>query len=117
MLDHPFRSLLFDIEQNHLWWRGWGERPRSSHERAEILRSILSQAATLVPLVSHRSIPSEPYDAGNPMFSIMGAATIIYGANLEGYFKREFSPFGHEGPVAAPVRHIPFWSDLVERNA
>ncbi len=31
------------------------------------------------------------------MFSIMGAATIIYGANLEGYFKREFSPFGHEG--------------------
>jgi putative transposon-encoded protein len=51
------------------------------------------------------------------MFSIMGAATIIYGANLEGYFKREFSPFGHEGPVAAPVRHIPFWSDLVERNA
>lgn len=109
----PFEGLLFDVEQNHLWWRG--TRPTKVDARKEILRSVVSRAPKLIPLIGHRYLPEEPREQGNPVFSVYQADVIYYGANLTDYFEREFLGFNHR-PWSQPTKHIPFWSDLVERN-
>ncbi|MFO1109607.1 MAG: hypothetical protein U1E61_10525 [Bradyrhizobium sp.] len=111
----PFEGLLFDVEQNHLWWPEWGTRPIDANAREEILRSVVSRATKLIPLISHRYLPEEPREQGNPVFSVYQADVIYYGADLEDYFEREFLGYTHR-PWSQPTKHIPFWSDLVERN-
>ena len=113
MLAQPLEGLLFDVEHANLWWAEWGERPAREAERVEVLRFVVARAPKLVPLVSHRYIPCEPNEANNPVFSIYQSDVIIYGADLADCFAREF---GQESEaVAVPSKHIPFWSDLVER--
>jgi hypothetical protein len=111
----PFEGLLFDVEQNHLWWPEWGARPTSADACKEVLRSIVSRAPKLIPLIAHRYLPEEPREQGNPVFSVYQADVIYYGANLTDYFEREFLGFNHR-PWSQPTKRIPFWSDLVERN-
>jgi hypothetical protein len=70
----------------------------------------------LIPLIGHRYLPEQPHETGNPVFSILGTDAIYYGANLKDYFEREFTGW-HSRPWPAQIKHIPFWSDLVERFA
>jgi len=116
-LEHPLGGLLFDVEQNALWWPEWGQRPPRSEERAEIVTAVVAAAPRLIPLLSHRYIPEEPHEAGNPVFSVMQADVIYYGADLEDYFEREFDDARWSmTPLRPEVRFIPFWSELVDRN-
>jgi hypothetical protein len=48
-------------------------------------------------------------------YSVYQADVIYYGTDLADYFDREFLGFNHR-PWSHPTKHIPFWSDLVERN-
>lgn len=108
---------MFDLEHNALWWPEWGNRPDTKDERASVLTSVVAAAPKLIPIMSHRYIPETPNEAGNPIFSVMHSDTIYYGANLSVYFRREFDPFQFANePLPTSVRHIPFWSDLVNRN-
>ena len=111
-LKHPLDGLLFDVEHNDLWWPEWGERPTSAEDRAELVTMVVNAAPRLIPLIAHRYIPEEPHEARNPVFSVMQADVIYYGADLAEYFANEF---GGTYQISA-VRRIPFWSDLVERN-
>ncbi len=111
-LKHPLEGLLFDLENNDLWWPEWGERPTSAADRAAILTSIVNAAPRLIPLYAHRYIPETPQEAGNPVFSIMQSDVIYYGANLTDYIANEIGRWQQVGPI----RHIPFWSELVDRN-
>jgi hypothetical protein len=115
-LDHPLDGLLFDLEHNDLWWPEWGERPSTAGERAEILTAIVNAAPRLIPLIAHRYIPEAPREAGNPVFSVMQADAIYYGANLADYFRREFAARVVDLDPVGDVRFIPFWSELVARN-
>lgn len=110
MLAYPFEMLSFDVEHG-FWWPDWGGRPGTEGERVEMLQSALAGAPRLIPLIGHRFIPEEPALPGNPVFSMHGFDTIFYGANLDEYFDNEFS--GRH--AIGPVRHISFWSDLVEK--
>jgi len=114
MLAWPFEGLLFDVEHNSLWWPEWGEKPATSEVRAEVLRSVVSRAPKLIPLVSHRFLPEEPHESGNPVFSVYQADVIYYGADLDDYFEREFVGYDYR-PWPNQIKRIPFWSDLVER--
>ena len=108
----PLDGLIFDVEQNDLWWAEWGERPPSAHERAEIVTGIVGAAPKLIPLVGHRYIPELPHERGNPVFSVMQSDVICYGADLAEYFANEFDGANKVGPA----KYVPFWSDLVDRN-
>lgn len=114
MLSWPLEGLLFDVENNSLWWPEWGERPGAPGERAEVLTKVVEAAPKLIPLYSHRYLPSQPHEAGNPVFSVYQSDVIYYGADLDDYFKREFGD--PRRPLPATIKRIPFWSDLVERN-
>jgi hypothetical protein len=115
MLDWPFEGLLFDVEQNALWWPEWGDRPDQQQARAEILRSVISRAPKLIPLISHRYLPEQPHEADNPVFSVHQSDVIYYGADLTDYFEREFGRWDGR-PWPDQIKHIPFWSDLVVWN-
>ena len=114
MLAWPLEGLLFDVENNALWWPEWGGRPDKPEERAEVLAGVVNKAPKLIPLISHRYLPSEPHEAGNPVFSVYQSDVIYYGADLADYFEREFGDPGR--PLASPIKPIRFWSELVERN-
>jgi len=110
MLSWPLGMLLSDVEQG-FWWPDWGMKPHDFRERAEVVREALSVAPRLIPIIGHRFIPEAPQEAGNPVFSMYGFDTIYYGSNLAEFFSNEFQG-KHE---VGATRHIPFWSDLVER--
>ncbi|HEY0314294.1 MAG TPA: hypothetical protein VGC56_17610 [Allosphingosinicella sp.] len=110
MLEWPFDMLQFDIE-NGLWWPDWGERPTTAERRGEVLRAALAAAPKLIPLYVHRFLPETPASPGNPVFSMHGFDTIVYGANLSAYVEKEFDwTWGEPAAVPAPV---PFWSGFI----
>jgi len=113
MLRWPLEGLLFDVENNALWWEEWGERPNTPSARSEIVEKVVMDAPPLIPLVSHRYIPAEPHKAGNPVFSIYQSDVVYYGSDLANYFEREF--VDHDHPLGENIRQIQFWSDLVDR--
>lgn len=114
ILKWPLEGLLFDVENNALWWPEWGSRPEAPDARAEVVAQVVSRAPKLIPLVSHRYLPSEPHEAGNPVFSVYQADVIYYGADLADYFEREF--VDPRRPLPQHIKRVRFWSDLVERN-
>lgn len=108
------RGLLFDIEENGLWWAEWGNRPNAAEERTEVLTQVLSHAPKLIPIFGHRYLPATPSQAGNPVFSVYQSDVIHYGADLADYLDREEN--GWEAQPWPEVREIDFWSELVRRN-
>lgn len=114
MLKWPLEGLLFDVENNDLWWPEWGLRPGTQETRAEVVAAVVASAPKLIPLISHRYLPAEPNEAGNPVFSVYQSDVIYYGTDLVDYFDREFGDPNR--PLPHPAKRIPFWSDLVERN-
>lgn len=115
ILQWPLEGLLFDVENNDLWWPEWGLRPQTPEARAHVVADVVDDAPKLIPILSHRFLPAEPNEAGNPVFSIYQSDVIYYGADLADYFDREFG--GSTLPLPQQIKHIPFWSELVERNS
>ncbi len=115
LLAWPYEGLLFDVEKNGLWWTGWGDRPDTTEERAEVLRGVVGRAPRLIPIFSHRYLPATPSQAGNPVFSVYQSDVILYGADLGDYIDREENGWECQ-PWPEVVREIDFWSELVRRN-
>ena len=109
----PLEGLLFDVEQCGLWWPEWGERPQTMEDRTSVLESVVKEAPALIPILSHRYIPSDPHEAGNPVFSVYQSDIIYYGADLEEYFSHELGGFGQL--IGHEPKRIRFWSDMVDR--
>ena len=114
-LNWPFEGLLFDVEQNALWWPEWGERPAQPAARKEVLTAVVAKAPKLIPLLGHRYLPSSPCEAGNPVFSVYQSDVIHYGANLTDYFEREFESDSSR-PWPDNIKHIAFWSEMAAHN-
>ncbi len=110
----PLEGLLFDVEKG-LWQPEWGERPAHAGERAEIVTALVAGAPPLIPIISHRYLPAEPLEAGNPVLSVYQSDIIYYGRDLEDYVVHEFG--GGTEPVTGPVRRIRFWSDIIDDPA
>ncbi|WP_271144706.1 SMI1/KNR4 family protein [Brevundimonas sp. NIBR10] len=115
ILKWPLEGLLFDVENNDLWWPEWGLRPQTPEARAHVVADVVNEAPKLIPIFSHRFLPGDPNEAGNPVFSIYQSDVIYYGADLADYFDREFG--GSTPPLPQHIKRIPFWSELVERNS
>lgn len=115
LLAWPFEGLLFDVEENGLWWSEWGDRPAKAEERAEVLRQVLKRAPRLIPILGHRYLPATPSRAGNPVFSVYQSDVIHYGADLDDYIDREENGW-ESRPWPEDLREIDFWSELVRRN-
>lgn len=114
-LDWPADGICFDIENNDFWWEEWGPKPLDTPSALNVARQAIAKAPVLIPIYSHRYIPSEPSLSGNPIFSVYQTDIIYYGKDIPNYFANEFSPKGeHHSLKYADVQSFRFWSQLVE---
>ena len=114
-LDWPLEGIWFDVQNNAIWWAEWGEKPTKPDQQYEVLKAVFAKAPDLVPIYSHRYIPNEPHEAGNPVFSVYQTDVIYYGADIMDYLEREVGGWGAK-PWPDEIKHIPFWTLVVERN-
>lgn len=111
-LDWPAEGIAFDVEEADFWLDAWGPRPEDVDDAIEEARRQVALAPILIPVYSHRFLPSKPEEAGNPIFSVYQTDIIIYGADLGWYFYEEFSAPRPDWSPGEP-RRIDFWSDLL----
>jgi len=111
-LNWPLEGLLVDVEENGFWMKQWGERPASLQQALQIAAEQYQQAPALIPIYSHRYIPSTPHRRGNPVFSVYQTDIIYYGADLSAYFRAEFGIKKGKEDDQAKEKFIPFWSEI-----
>jgi len=78
-------GILFDVEENKLWLKGWGSRPSLKSQRRLRLQKLLKNAPKIIPISGHQFLLLEPNKSGNPIFSIHQSDIICYGSDLR-YF-------------------------------
>ena len=122
-LNWPFKGMAFDIKNNDFWMDEWGTKPGKLEDAIDIARRAVDEAPKLIPVYSHRYLPSEPFLAGNPVFSVYQTDIIFYGCDLWDYFTNEFAPEEQRwkrlratdgSKDAAVFRPIRFWSQVTE---
>lgn len=80
-LNWPF----FSISRDRIWLKSWGTISVNQNAIANRFYKWYNEAPKLIPVFSHQYIVSEPCKSGNPILSIYGSDTIIYGWNLKHY--------------------------------
>jgi hypothetical protein len=110
----PLEGIEFDVENNVFWLESWGPRAEELEQALAIVRAKVAQAPALIPICGHRYLPSEPPEAGNPVFSVYQTDIIYYGDDLRSYFAVEFGSLRYEAGVTGKVRPIRFWGELAE---
>jgi hypothetical protein len=111
-LARPGDELRFEVEYNGFWLEAWGPRPPLTSAAVEFVDGLLHKAPKLIPVYGRRYMPSTPFEAGNPVFTLDGSNVSYAGFDLVSYFKHEFHLPFVEGNETSP-RRIDFWSDLV----
>lgn len=104
----PLDGMLYDIEHNTFWDENWGERPAKLSNAFEVARAAVRAAPVLIPVYSHRYLPAEPTEAGNPVFSVHQMDIIVYGRDLRSYLRAE--AFGWDEPLTSEAREIRNWT-------
>ena len=115
-LNWPLDGMIFDIQSNEFWVDSWGAMPDNFSNKVEIAKKHYQTYPKLIPIYSHRYIPSRPTENDNPIFSVHQMDIIYYGYNLVTYFANEFkiSLKGDFELLEKPVKEIEFWSGLTE---
>jgi len=110
-----WEGISFDIQRNLFWCSGWGEKPEKLAEQLRVAEEHFKTYPKLIPIYSHRYIPSLPTLAGNPVFSVLGTDIINYGYDLTSYLEHEFGFRSYESLFSKehPYRKILFWSEFV----
>jgi len=112
-LNWPLESMIFDIENNEFWYSGWGIKPNDLEDAIRLCKREMTKAPKLIPIYSHRYIPSDPQEVGNPIFSVYQTDIIYYGSDLLSYLQIEFNIIDHEKINYDSIKHISFWSELI----
>ncbi|MNW25771.1 hypothetical protein D3C74_25220 [compost metagenome] len=113
-LKWPLDGMLFDVEHNDFWHPSWGSKPDNIAAAKEICIHEYRSVPRLIPIYSHRYIPSTPAEAGNPVFSVYQTDIIYYGENLEEYLKLEFGDKPYNAIDFDRIKPITFWTELAE---
>jgi len=113
-LDWPVDGVLFDVEHKGFWPSSWGERPHSLNSAIDVARGHMRAVPVLIPVYSHRYLPGAPVQPHVPVFSVYQTDTIYYGHDLVDYLENEFVRPPPGPPIAGPVVHVAFWSELAE---
>ncbi len=115
-INWPLEGMLFDLKSNDFWLKSWEEKPNDPSEREKIVKERYYSYPKLIPIYSHRYIPSEPNEENNPIFSVYQMDIIYYGYDLATYFANEFNfELTNEFQLLQkPKKEIKFWSYWVE---
>ncbi|MBC1376152.1 SMI1/KNR4 family protein [Listeria sp. FSL L7-0091] len=114
ILAWPREGIIFDVKENSFWMDAWGKKPESIALAIDIVEYNLEQASPLIPIYSHRYIPSVPCEVGNPIFSVYQTDIIVCGTDLWDYFRIEFGNKNYEDLKVHKIKtNVPFWSGWI----
>lgn len=113
-MEWPQKSL---IEDENFWYKPWGPKPETGRERRRIFTEKFPNYPKLIPILSHRYISVDPRFEGNPVFSVYGSDTIIYGEDFISYLEHEFHIDIGSFPKPRKKNNIHFWSNVVLMNS
>ena len=114
--EEPLQGILYDVELNNFWAPSWGSKSTEPRQALAKTKAIINAAPKLIPIYSHRYIPSDPSLSGNPVLSVVQTDIIRYGDDLASYFHAEFGVPLPVPPSAPSPRRIRFWNELIELN-
>jgi len=106
LLAHPADGIVFDVLHASAWHPDWPERPVLEADAEAVARLALASAPKLIPVYSHRFLPTEPLAVGNPVLSVMQTDIICYGSDLAHYAGNEFEHGWRDPGATTP---LPFW--------
>lgn len=112
-LNWPLDGVIFDVENNVFWYSKWGCKPKKIEDAIEICKYEIKKVPKLIPIFSHRYIPSQPHESCNPVFSVYQTDIIYYGENLTDYLKREFNVADYRDVDSKAIKEIRFWSEIM----
>jgi len=88
-LEWPYEFLLEDVMRDYIWLDSWGKKPEQNENKKKIFSNWFNNSPKLIPIYAHRFVISEPINSDNPVLSIYGHDTIIYGGNMRHYLINE----------------------------
>lgn len=106
-------GIHFDVLNNDFWPSTWPARPDGPAESRELVAQRLAEVPALIPIYSHRAIPHEPLETGNPIFSVMQTDIIVYGNDLVDYLRHEFHGGSYTELATRPIR---FWTAMLDAD-
>jgi hypothetical protein len=112
-LEWPLGGMCFDIKHSTFWLKEWGPKPSDLKEAFAIARQAVAKAPVLIPIYSHRYLPAEPNQPGNPVLSVHQTDIILYGNDLASYLSNEFEIPCPDWAAKTPSP-IRFWEDVME---
>jgi hypothetical protein len=114
-LEWPLEGMLYDLQENEFWIKSWGNKPKTYKEKEIIAKQKYLTFPKLIPIFSHRYIPMEPMETGNPIFSVHQMDIIYYGYDLATYFANEFNfELPSDFPIIEEPKNIRFWSNWID---
>ncbi|MFI8765222.1 hypothetical protein ACIGN6_09895 [Streptomyces sp. NPDC053792] len=114
-LARPVEGVLFDVEHKRFWHPVWPSRPAETSDALRVARAELASVPRLVPVYGHRYLPGTAGAYGHPVLSVWQTDIIIYGDDLAGYLRHEFT-----GCTSGPTTRtrtrttVDFWSYFVD---
>ncbi len=111
MMNQPVKYIE-NMPEVIYWCDQWGKEPKSKEEFNAEVRNRLRRAPALIPVFSHRYMPSIK-EKDPPIISIHGGDIIYMGENLEDYLEVEFGNKKQGEINFSRIKPIPFWSDLI----
>lgn len=140
-LDWPYDTIFSDIKHGD-WVKSWGERPQSEQTLEKVFANWYHKAPRLLPILAHRFVISEFDNAQNPILSVWGLDTIVYGWNMRHYLLKEIEEYldlpyeqvydseddawytectllkniNKDEKEKAKEKKIPYWNEILESN-
>lgn len=129
-MNWAFKTILFDVLNNKVWINSWGAKPNSKQEQENIFKEQFAKSPQLLPIRSHRFIVNVHQNKQNPILSIWGSDTIIYGQNFRHYLlneycglnlskeeRKEVNKLNSEENENIEYQKIPFWGEILDANS
>lgn len=90
-LKWPYETILEDVlGTNGVWLKSWGStRPSSDEAKEKMFAQWFEKAPPLIPINSHRFVVSQDLTTDNPVLSVYGSDTIVYGWHMKHYLLQE----------------------------
>lgn len=107
-------GIIFDVENNG-YVNELSDLKLPMEERVSRVIHAFDEAPKMIPLHSHRFIPSYPCEAGNPIFSCHQTDIIVYGKDLQDYLKTEFTHTWSDFSIK-DLKTIPYWTKMLFTN-
>ncbi len=132
-MNWAFEQILFDVlnPRCNFWLKSWGEKPEPKQEKEIIFKEQFAKSPSLLPITSHRFIVNGHQNKQNPILSIWGSDTIIYGQNFRHYLLNEIPEHLNlsrkertekDKIIAKAVKNkeyknILFWAEILDANS